>query len=84
MRRPRDTPAEAWVVQLEVWRRMGPSKRLSVAARLSEDVIALTRAGIASRHPEYDADAVRLAEIRLRLGDELFAKAFPNAPRWEP
>ena len=51
---------------------------------MSEDVIALTRAGIASRHPEYDADAVRLAEIRLRLGDELFAKAFPNAPRWDP
>lgn len=84
MQRPLDTTAEAWEVQLEVWRRMGPSKRLSAAVRLSEDVVALARAGIASRHPEYDADAVRLAEIRLRLGDELFAKAFPNAPRWGP
>ena len=63
---------------------MGPSKRLSVAAQMSDELIDLARAGIARRHPEYDPEAVRLAEIRQRLGDELFAKAFPDSPRWDP
>jgi hypothetical protein len=27
---------------------------------------------------------VRYAFLRLRLGDELFARAFPNAPRLSP
>lgn len=84
MPRPLDTTPEAWAVQLRVWRRMGPAKRLSVATRMSEELVELARAGIAARHPEYDAEAVRLAEIRHRLGDELFAKAYPDAPRWEP
>lgn len=81
--RPRDTTDAAWAVQLEVWRRMGPSGRADVAATLSEELVELTRAGIRMRHPEYDEDAVRLAEIRQRLGDALFAKAFPDAPRWD-
>ena len=62
---------------------MGPSGRADVAATLSEELIELTRAGIRIRHPEYDDEAVRLAEIRQRLGDVLFAKAFPHAPRWD-
>jgi hypothetical protein len=63
---------------------MGPAKRIEVAIAMSEELVDLTRTGIQARHPEYDTEAVRLAEIRQRLGDQLFAKAFPNAPRWEP
>jgi hypothetical protein len=62
---------------------MGPSARADVAARMSEELIELTRLGIRMRHPEYDEEAVRLAELRQRLGDALFAKAFPGAPRWD-
>ncbi|MEM9068077.1 MAG: hypothetical protein AAGE52_06200 [Myxococcota bacterium] len=82
--RPRDTSPDAWEVQLRVWSRMSPSRRLTIAAKLSEELIALSRAGIAARHPEYDHEAVRLAEIRRRLGDDLFSRAFPDAPRWDP
>lgn len=63
---------------------MGPSRRVDVAVAMSEAVIELSRAGVRMRHPEYDDEAVRLAEIRHRLGDALFAKAFPDAPRWDP
>ncbi len=82
--RPADTTPEAWAKQLEVWRRMGPERRLAVAISMSEELVTLTCAGIQARHPEYSEDAVRLAEIRQRLGDDLYSKAYPNAPRWEP
>jgi len=82
--RPRDTTPEAWAVQLAVWKRMGPERRLTVAAAMSEELFSLARTGIRARHPEYDDEAVRLAEIRQRLGDELFVKAYPRAPRLDP
>jgi len=81
--RPRDTSPDAWAIQLEAWRRMGPARRVDVAVAMSEELVQLSRAGIRMRHPEYDDEAVRLAEIRHRLGDALFAKAFPDAPRWD-
>ena len=82
--RPADTTPEAWAVQLEAWRRMGPERRLSVAVTMSEELISLARSGIAARHPDYTPEAVRLAEIRQRLEDELFMKMYPQAPRFEP
>ncbi|MBK6579224.1 MAG: hypothetical protein IPG17_24145 [Sandaracinaceae bacterium] len=82
--RPSDTTPEAWAVQLSVWKHMGPERRLSMAVAMSEELVSLTRAGIRARHPEYDDAAVRLAEIRQRLGDELFVKAYPRAPRLDP
>lgn len=83
-KRPLDTTPEAWAVQLGVWRRLGPERRVDVAMVMSEELVEVTRVGIRGRHPEYDDDAVRLAEIRQRLGDELFQKAYPDAPRWDP
>ncbi len=78
-----DTAPEAWAVQLDIWRRMGPAKRVEVAMVMSEELIEVTRLGIRGRHPEYDDDAVRLAEIRQRLDDELSAKAYPDARPWD-
>lgn len=79
-----DTSPDAFRVQQEVWRRMGPERRLSLAVSMSEDVRALSRAGIAARHPDYDAEEVRWAEFRLHLGNDLFARAFPAAPLLDP
>lgn len=59
---------------------MGPQRRVEVAADLSEAVFELSRTGIRLRHPTYDDAEVRLAELRLRLGDELFRAAFPGRP----
>ena len=76
---PRDTSLEAARVQMAVWERLGPSGRLALALRMSEDVRRLSEDGIRHRHPEYTPEQVRLAAIRLRLGDELFRKAYPGA-----
>lgn len=63
---------------------MGPARRIAIATELSEELIDLCRAGIASRHPDYDAEAVKHAEIRQRLGEQLYAKAYPGVARREP
>ncbi len=75
---PADTTPEAARVQLEIFRRMPPSQRLEQALALSETVRRVAASGVRHRHPEYTEEQVRLAVIRLTLGDELFGKAFPG------
>jgi hypothetical protein len=82
--RPADTDPEAHEVQLEIYRRMGPSRRLEAGIRMSEEVRALTADGIRSRHPEYSEAEVRFALARMMLGDELFSRAWPDAPLLDP
>lgn len=77
---PSDTSADAQRRQDEVFRAMGPERRVAAAFEISELAFELCRAGIRSRHPEYTAAEVDLAEFRLRLGDELFRAAFPGRP----
>lgn len=79
-----DTSLDAHRAQVEVWRRLGPEGRLNLAVSMSEELFELTRAGIAARHPEYSASDVRFAELRRRLGDDLFTRAFPTAPMLAP
>ena len=75
---PRDTSVDAFRIQLEIYRCMSPEERLQQALQWSEDVRELGRAGIRLRHPEYHEQEVRLASIRLRLGDELFRRVYPG------
>ncbi len=62
-----DTTPEAERIQLEVFRRMGPEKRLEAAIALSQTCRKLLMEGIRRRHPEYDERHIRLATIRLML-----------------
>lgn len=80
----RDTSATAEAAQLAVYRRMSGEQRVTIASTLSEDVREVARAGIRARHPDYDEESVRLALYRMLLGDELFGRAWPRAPRFEP
>jgi hypothetical protein len=82
--RYKDTTPAAHLAQVAVWTRLGGEGRLSLAAQLSDDVSAIARAGIARRHPEYSDAEVRFAYLRLRFGDDLFARAYPGAPRLSP
>ncbi|HEY5090565.1 MAG TPA: hypothetical protein VIK30_11385, partial [Polyangia bacterium] len=82
--RPADTTFESHVAQLEIYRRLGPSRRVEIAAALSAQTRELTRAGIRSRHPEYGAGEVELACRRLWLGDDLYSRAWPGAPLLMP
>jgi hypothetical protein len=75
---PADTTLEAARVQYDIYRRMPPERRLELALRMSDSLRALTAAGVRHRHPEYDEEQVRLAVIRLTLGDELFRQVYPG------
>ena len=77
--RPLDTSADAEKVQIEIFRRMEPEKRLQSAALLAETCRTLLAEGIRKRHPNYNKDQVRLAVIRCLLPETLFLKAYPSA-----
>ena len=74
--RPLDTTPYAEEIQIEVFRRMGPEKRLQAAVSLAQTSRTLLREGVRGRHPEYSEDQVRLAVIRLMLGEDLFLSAY--------
>ena len=75
---PLDTTIEAARVQAAVWRRMDMETRLRLALEMIEAARSLAESGVRCRHPEYSDRQVRLAAIRMRLGDDLFRKAYPG------
>ncbi len=75
---PLDTTVEAARVQAAVWQRIGMGKRLAMVSEMIENGRLLSEWGVRQRHPEYTPDEVRLAAIRVRLGEELFRKAYPS------
>lgn len=61
------------------FRSMSPATRLEFTWIMTDAEFKRRRSEIRDRNPEYTDDQVRLAEIRDRLGDELFQKAYPGA-----
>ncbi len=82
--RSADTSPEAYAVQIEMYRRMTPERRLELGFDMSEQGLRTMADGIRSRHPEYGENDVRWALLRLRHGDELFSKVWPGAPLLVP
>jgi len=74
-----DTTVEAEKKQIEIFRKMGPERRLMSSISLAQTSRRLLAAGVRMRHPEYSDDQVRMAAIKLLLGDTLFAAAYPEA-----
>lgn len=75
-----DTPLAAHEAQMRALRRLTPAARVELAVQMSEDARSIASAGIAARHPEYTPSDVRHALLRLLYGDDLFRRAWPNAP----
>jgi hypothetical protein len=75
---PADTSLEAREVQFEIYRRMGTSGRFRAGLNLCEEVRSGLSAAVRARHPEYDEETVRLATVRLLLGEELFHEVYPD------
>lgn len=75
---PADTTREAWAVQVGIYRRMSPSRRLELALQMSDSLRRVVASGVRSRHPEYSEAQVRLAVARLWLGEELFRQTRPG------
>ena len=77
--RPLDTSLEAERVQIEVFRKMTPERRLQIAAELTQLVRKSLAEGVRMRHPNYSQEQVHLAVIRLTLPEKLFLKVYPQA-----
>jgi hypothetical protein len=63
---------------LDALRRLGEDGRARAAFDLSDTLRRFVEAAVRHRHPEYDDKTVRLAAIRLSLGDQLFSVVFPG------
>ena len=74
-----DTTPEAEEIQLEIFRKMTPDERLQRGSELSKLCRTLLTDGVKHRHPEYTEDEVRLAVIRIELGEKLFVRVYPHA-----
>jgi hypothetical protein len=72
-----DTTPHAEKVQIDVFRCMRPEKRLQKAIDLAQTSRKLLSEGV--RHPRYSEDQVRVAVIRLMIGEELFLAAYHQA-----
>ncbi len=75
---PKDTTLEAYRAQIQVLRRMGPEGRLRRMAALNRGMRRTLEAGIRHRHPDYDENQIKLARIRLMVGDEIFKRLLPD------
>lgn len=84
MPRSRDTTAEADAVQLRLYRSMTSDQRTSIGNQMSIDARTTALAAIRSRHPDYDEATARWALFRMLVGDELFVRAWPDAPLVAP
>ena len=81
---PADTSAEAYEVQTEALRRMSGAQRCAIAFQLNDLARRVAETGIRGRHPDYDADRVRRAFFRLRLGDDLMRTIWPDDELVDP
>lgn len=73
-----DTSLEAARVQYDILRKMDISDRAEMTFQLCDNMRVFVEAGVKDRHPDYDDDKVRLAVMRLTLGEQLFREAFGN------
>jgi hypothetical protein len=80
----RDNTPEADQIRLKLLRQLTGEQRVQRAADMTDECNELARDGIRARHPEYSAEQVGQAYVRLRLGDALFQVACPTAPLLAP
>ncbi len=78
MLRGRDTSLAAHQVQLRAYRDMGPEARVRLAFEMSEDARAISRGGIARRHPDYGPEEIQRAFIALLHGVDVARKLWPG------
>ena len=81
---PHDTDAETHAIQMEVYRRLGPSGRSRAAFRLMELAREVAIGGIRRRHPDYDEQRICRALVRLRQGDAVARNVWPTEPLVDP
>jgi hypothetical protein len=73
---PADTTPEAFRVMVAAYRAMPPGRTLEMAMQMSDDIMEIAAAGVRQRHPDYNDKQVRMAVIRMRLGEKLFREVY--------
>ena len=73
---PADTTLEAFHVHIGALRRMPATRRLEMAFQMSNNLRRVAAEGVRYRHPDYNEEQVRLAVIRLMLGEQLFREVY--------
>jgi hypothetical protein len=71
-----DTTLEAARIQFDILQKIGIDGRIRMTFELSDNLRAITEAGVRQRHPDYDEMKVKYAVFRLTLGQKLFHEAF--------
>ena len=71
-----DTTLEAARIHFSILRKIGAVERANMAIELSDGLRATIESGVRQRHPEYNNNTVRLAALRLAIGDQLFHQAY--------
>ncbi len=72
----RDTTDEAAEVQRAIWRAMPREQRFRQALEFSSMIRAIGMSGARIRHPEYDERQLKLAWLRMSMGDAAFEQLF--------
>ena len=72
----RDTTPAVRAAQIAALRRLGPERRVGIAASMSEDARRIALDGIRQSHPEYSEREAKLALFRGIWGDEMFERVW--------
>ena len=73
---PFDTPKDSAIKQFEVLKKMDINARAEMTFELSDNLRSIIESGIQKRHPDYTQDQIKLAALKLTIGDDLFHQAF--------
>ncbi len=72
----RDTSPDAEAVQIEIYRRMSPGRKLELVGEENRRARELALAGLRKRHPEAGQEELFRRLMDLMLGEELAAEVF--------
>lgn len=72
----RDTTPEAEAVQIEIYRRMSPGRKLALVEEANRTARALALAGLRQRYPDADGTELFRRLMDLTLGRELAAEVY--------
>lgn len=71
-----DTDPEAERIQLEIYRRMPPWKKMQLVVEANDFSRTLVLAGLRSRHPDASEDEIRRRFLGLWLGEDLATEVY--------
>ena len=76
---PKDTTIEAMSIRFNILKKLGITGRVKMVIDLSDGLRSIIEAGVRHRHPEYGDELVKLAVLRIMLGEDLFSQLKPDA-----